>query len=924
MPEQLVQTKLVASRLRPRSVDRPRLLDLLAVGSSARLTLVSAPAGFGKTTLIASWLDGRRPSARTAWVSLDARDTDATTYWTYLLVAVDRAAPGSAAAALDQLRTGRTPVEALLAGLLNELSVLPEDLTVVLDDYHLADGPGIQPGMAFLVDHLPPQVHLVISTRADPGLPLPRLRVRGELVEIRAADLRFTVHEAATYLDQVHDVRLPAADVATLESRTEGWAAALQLAALSLRGRSRPSEFVAGFAGADRFVVDYLADEVLDRQSPDVRRFLLHTSVLERMSGPLCDALTGGTDGRRTLVELERANLFVVALDDQRRWYRYHHLFADVLRAHLLEERPDDVRALHRCASDWFDRHDDPEHAVSHALAAGDVERAATLVELALPGRRRSRREAVIRRWADELPADVVADRPVLALGLIGAFSAANEFDGLEKRLEDLERLLDRPASDHVVVDRSEYERLPGAVPTYQAAMALVAGDLPATVRYAELARQRAAPSDLLTRASAAALTGIAAWTSGDLTGAHHSYAAAADGLAHAGHTADVLGCTITLVDLDITLGRLSQAQRRVDEALHLAERDGTPLDQLRGTADMHVALSRIAWERGDVQASARHLDQAEALGEDAGLPQNPYRWRVAMARLREAAGDLEAAVGLLDEARRLYVGDFAPDVRPVAADLARVLAARGDTVGALAVLAERGVTADDDLTYLREQEHVTLARLLLASHDATGDPAALSTATHLACRLLESAQTAGRIRSALEVLILLARAHAAAGDRTHALEMLDQAIGMAEPGGYLGVFGLDGEQLRGLLDDLSARQQDRPFLRRLRETATGWSATADASWVDATQPAPTATSARSTARDVTPALPVEPLSDRERDVLRYLCSDLDGPAITRELSVSLSTVRTHTQHIYTKLGVSSRRAAVRRAHQLDLLAGRR
>jgi LuxR family maltose regulon positive regulatory protein len=920
MPEQVVETKLLPPRLRPRSVDRPRLLELLAAGAAARLTLVSAPAGFGKTTLIATWLAGRRPGGRTAWVSLDARDTDAGTFWSYLLIAVDRAAPCSAAAALDQLRTARAPVEAVLAGLLNELSVLPEDLTIVLDDYHLADSPAIQPEMAFLVDHLPPQVHLVISTRADPALPLPRLRVRGDLVEIRAADLRFTPDETATYLDQVHDVRLPAADVATLESRTEGWAAALQLAALSLRGRSRLSEFVAGFAGTDRFVVDYLADEVLDRQPSEIRHFLLQTSVLERLSGPLCDALTGGADGRRTLTDLERANLFVVALDDRRHWYRYHHLFADVLRAHLLVERPDDVPTLHRCASDWFDRHDDPERAVSHALAAGDVERAADLVELALPGQRKKRREAVIRRWADELPADVVADRPVLALGFIGAFSAANEFHGLQARLDDLERLLARPAADHIVVDRVEYERVPGVVPTYQAAMALVAGDLAGTVRYAALAQERAAPTDLLTRASAAALTGIAAWTTGDLTVAYSSYETASDGLSRVGHTADVLGCTITLVDLDITLGRLTRAQDRAEAALRLAESDGTPLEPLRGTADMHVALSRVAWERGDLSESARQLDRAEALGEGAGLPQNAYRWRVAMARLREAAGDVEGAAGLLHEARRLYVGDFAPDVRPVAADLARVLDARGDLAGAAGILAERGITADDDLTYLHEQEHLTLVRVLLDTHTASGDVAGLSSATHLAGRLLDAAEAADRRRSILEALILLARAHTAAGDRTHAVELLGRAVEMAEPEGYCGVFTLDREQVLALLNHLPAPRQDGPFVRRLRDLLTDSAVVAGSPSTDAPQLRPTTTAG---APGKGAAALVDPLSDRELDVLRYLCSDLDGPAIARELSVSLSTVRTHTQHIYAKLGVSSRRVAVRRAHQLDLLTTR-
>ena len=375
MPDALVETKLVVPRARRRTVDRPRLDELLALGADVPLLLVSAPAGFGKTTLLATWL--ARHQHVVAWVSLDERDRDGLTFWTYVLRAVDRAAPGAATASLELQRGGQAPVEAVLTALLNELSVLPGDLTLVLDDYHLAEGPGTRPGMLFLLEHLPPQVHLVVSSRADPALPLARLRARGALVEVRAADLRFTGSETAAYLNELSALELSPHDVALLERRTEGWPAALQLAALSLRGRDDRSQFIAGFAGDDRFVVDYLADEVLDALPADVRRFLLDTSVLERLTGPLCDAVTAGTGGRAVLESLERRNLFVIPLDAHRQWYRYHHLFADVLRAHLHDERPGDVRGLHLRAGDWYDLAGDAESAVRHALAAGDVDLAA-------------------------------------------------------------------------------------------------------------------------------------------------------------------------------------------------------------------------------------------------------------------------------------------------------------------------------------------------------------------------------------------------------------------------------------------------------------------------------------------------------------------------------------------------------------------
>ena len=570
MPDALVETKLVVPRARRQTVERPRLDALLASGSNARLLLVSAPAGFGKTTLLAAWLAGPRHRNPVAWVSLDDRDRDGSTFWTYVLRALDRAAPGSATAALELQRGGSAPVEAVLTALLNELSVLPGDLTLVLDDYHLAEGPGTRPGMVFLVEHLPPQVHLVVSSRSDPALPLARLRARGELVEVRAADLRFTGSEAATYLNELNTLGLSPEDVAVLERRTEGWAAALQLAALSLSVSDDRSEFIAGFAGDDRFVVDYLADEVLDGLPADVRRFLLDTSVLDRLTGPLCDAVTARSGGRAVLESLERENLFVIPLDAHREWYRYHHLFADVLRAHLDDERPGDVRGLHRRASDWYDRAGDAEAAVRHALAAGDVDLAAARAEAAVPALLRERRESVICRWVDLLPDDVVQYRPVLAVGFIGALAASNEFDSLARRLSDVERLLAGPPEALVVTDVAGLARLPGAVQTYRAALALVGGDLDGTVRHAELALDRAAADDALTTASASALVGLASWTAGDLAVAHSSYRVATENLLHVGHLSDVLGCTVSIVDIELAQGRLGDAGRSCRTALAL------------------------------------------------------------------------------------------------------------------------------------------------------------------------------------------------------------------------------------------------------------------------------------------------------------------------------------------------------------------
>jgi LuxR family maltose regulon positive regulatory protein len=904
----LVETKLLLPRPLRAVVPRPRLDDLLRRGAHAPVTLVSAPAGFGKTTLLASWV-AAQPSPdddhRVAWVALDEGDREITSFWTYVLLALDRVVAGAGAGALTLLQSGQAQIESVLAGLVNELSVHAGEVTLVLDDYHLADGPQVAAGMAFLVDHLPPQLRLVIGTRADPALPLSRLRARGELVEIRASDLRFTGGEVVSYLNDVNDLALNPAELAVLESRTEGWVAALQLAALSLRDRDDRSGFIAEFSGDDRFVVDYLADEVLGRQPDDIRRFLLQTSILDRLTGTLCDAVSppaerpGGRSGRAMLETLDRMNLFVVQLDGHRSWYRYHHLFGDVLHAHLLQERAGDLPDLHRRAADWYAAAGETEAAVRHAIAGGDTERAADLVELNFRMLSRERREDLLRRWAHELPADVVRDRPVLGIALIGGLMASNEFDGVGARLDHVEQLLLRPAQDVVARDPDELPRLPAAVAMYRAALALTGGDPTAAIRLAQRALDEAVDGDDLVVGAAAALSGLASWTTGDITSAYANYATAIPALARAGHVADVLGCSIASADMQLHLGRLRGAERTFALALELAEEKAPPgAAGIRGTADMLVGLARVAWYRNDLAAVADYLRHSDELGEAASLAQNPYRWRVGMALLRAAEGDPATALELLDEAERVYVGDYSPNAQPVHATRARVLAARGDIAEARAWAHQRHVAVDDELTYLREYEHITLVRILLAEHAATGSSAKLQDAVALLDRLLTAAQHGERLGSVMELEVLRAVAHRRRGVPDEALAALDRAVALAEPDGWVRVFVDEARDMADLLPQLRTGPRTSGFVRELLVTMTAASGT--------------------TGRR---AALVDSLSQRELEVLRLLGSDLDGPAIARQLVVSLNTVRTHTKHIYTKLGVNNRRTAVSKAHQLGLLA---
>ena len=875
-------------------VARPRLSERLSRGAESALTLVSAPAGFGKTTLLAEWLAAAPADGRSvAWLSLDQRDNDPASFWTYLVAAL-KTAPGTGAGALSLLQPPEPPSEAGLVTLLNDLDAISNDVVLVLDDYHVIDARDVQDGMAFLLEHLPPQIHLVIAGRTDPALPLARLRGRGELAEIRAADLRFTPGEAAAYLNGVMGLVLTAADVAALEGRTEGWIAALQLAALSMQGREDVTAFIDGFAGDDRYIVDFLAEEVLQRQPEHVQHFLLQTSILDRLSGPLCDAVTGQDGGKAKLAALERGNLFLVPLDDRRRWYRYHQLFADVLHARLLDEQPDDVPDLHRRASAWYEQNDEPSEAIRHALAAQDFERAADLTELAIPAMRRSRQETAILGWLELLPDEVVRVRPVLSVGFAGALLAGGEYEGVEARLRDAERWLDAPAAEMVVVDDEEFRRLPAEIELYRAAQALVRDDGPGTVRHARRALELSPADEHLGRASAAALMGLAFWASGDLEAGYSGYAECMAGLRRAGHIADTFGCAIALADIRRTQGRLGEAMRTYEQALQRASEQGGPV--LRGTADMYVGMSEVHRERDDLPAATQQLLRSQDLGEHLGLPQNRYRWRVAMARIREAEGDLSGALDLLNEAERLYVGDFFPNVRPVPALRARVRVAQGELGEALGWARERGLSAADDLSYLREFEHITLARVLLARYTAERAERSSQEATRLLERLLRAAEEGQRTGSVIEILVLQALAHQAQDDIPSALASLRRAVTLAEPEGYVRIFADEGPPMASLLRAAAKQEITPSYVRRLL-------------------------AAINKTEDSTPASQglIEPLSERELDVLRLLGTDLGGPDIARELVVSLNTVRTHTKNIYAKLGVNNRRAAVRRAKELDL-----
>ncbi|MBI5966037.1 MAG: tetratricopeptide repeat protein [Chloroflexi bacterium] len=916
MSTPILATKLYIPPPRAKIVLRPRLIERLNEGLSSgrKLTLISASAGFGKTTLVSEWIATcGRP---VAWLSLDEGDNDPARFLTYLIAALQTIAANIGEGVLGALQSPQPPsIESILTALLNEITTIPDNFILVLDDYHIIDSKPVDNALAFLLEYLPPQMHLVIATREDPPLPLARLRVRSQLTELRAADLRFTPVETAEFLNQMMGLNLSAENIAALEARTEGWIAGLQLAALSMQGNKDVSGFIREFAGDHRYIVNYLVEEVLQNQPEPIRRFLLQTAILDKLNGPLCDAVTGKEEGNAQLEALQRGNFFVIPLDDKRNWYRYHHLFADVLRMHLMAEQPDQVPVLHRRASEWYEHNGSPDNTIRHALAAGDFERAATLVELAVPEMRRNRQGATVTElgWLRALPDELVHFRPVLCVDYAYALFGGGEVEAVEARLRDAERWLDmtagareRPkasAEGMIVVNEEEFRRLPGMIALLRAARALAQGDMPETAKNARRVLDLAPEDAHLMLGGAASSLGLVAWTSGDLDTACRMTADGMASVRRAGYISSAIGGAIVLADIQIAQGHLHEAMTTYERALQWATEPGTPALAVRGAADMYVGMSAVHREHNDLQTATQHLLTSQALGELAGLPQNPYRWCAAMARIREAHGDLDGALALLDQAERLYDANFSPNVRPIATRKTRVWVAQGRLGEALDWVREQGLSVDNELSYLHEFDHITLARVLLARYQSDYTEGAISGVVGLLERLLKAAEERGGKGSMIEILVLQALAYHAQGDLPAALLPLQYALALAEPQGYIRMFLDEGSSMRQLLREASARKIMPDYTDKLLATFEAEKRKNE------DKP------------DLPPAQPlIEPLSQRELKILQLIAQGLSNREIGERLFLALDTIKGHNRKIFDKLQVQSRTEAIARARELGLL----
>jgi LuxR family transcriptional regulator, maltose regulon positive regulatory protein len=861
---------------------------------------------------VADWASQQRRPV--AWLSLDQGDNDPVRFWRHVVAALDRVHPGTAERLVPLLGPpAPASFEGMVTALINHLAVQGSDgeALLVLDDYHLIDAPPVHASVGFLLEHRPPNLRLLLASRADPPLALPRLRAHGQLAELRAGELRFTAEEAAALLRAAVGPDLPDAAVAALAARTEGWAAGLQLAGLSLRGHQDVGGFVASFSGSHRYVVDFLAEEVLDRQPAEVRSFLLETSVLERLSGELCDAVTGRSDGQAMLGRVERANLFLVSLDEVRGWWRYHHLFADLLRVRLRQQQPERVVGLHRAAAAWCEAHGLADDAIRHALAAGDAHWAARLIEQRVDERILRGEGATLDRWLAALPAGLAASRPRLCLAQTFAAVTRSDLDAAEPPLDAAERALahadDEPFAPSVGKAASLLANVPATIALERAVLAHLRGDAEATVAFASQALARIGEGEVMLDSITHWHLAVGEWLRGRLPEAERAFTASIARWWAAGEpTLAAWGAH--------HLGLVQRAQARLDaalgtyrQALEVTAPPGRPVLPAAGIA--YVGLAEVAYQRGELDAALEQVTQGIARCRQFAYTQPLATGLVTLAWIRQARGDPAGAVDAMDEAVRVAPSPgVASLLNPVPAQRARLQLAQGDLATAARWARQRGLAPDDEPSYPREPEYLVLARVLLAQ-DLPDQ------ALGLLERLHDGAATQGRIGSLIEVHALRALALAALGEEAAAVAVVTEALTLAHPQGYVRVFADEGPPMGALLGRvLAAQRSDRTaapsevpldYLGRL----------ARAFGQDTSRTAPHA----GPPTVVVPGL-VEQLSSRELEVLGLLAAGRQNQEIAEELVVALSTVKKHVTHILDKLGAANRTQATARARELGLL----
>jgi LuxR family maltose regulon positive regulatory protein len=911
----LLPTKLHAPTPRPDDLPRPRLIEQITPNNHRTLTLVSAPAGFGKSTLLGTWC--QQTHTPVAWLSLESEENDPFRLLTYLIAALQTIDDTIGQSVLDTLSSSQQPdFSTLLPPLVRDLAAVTDPFSLVLDDCHQLHNPTVLEALSFIIRHQPEPMHLLLSTRQDLPFSLAKRRAQGQLTEIRTADLRLTPQETEAFLTSHLPIQLDPTHIQRLTKQTEGWLAGLQLAVLSIKQHPNDTAYLESFAGNHRFVLDYLVEEVLRQQTSDTRRFLLETSILERLQADLCHAVTEHPDSQVMLETLEAANLFVIPLDTSRQWYRYHHLFADALRSILQQETPDTVPTLHLRASQWYAQRDAYHEAIHHALAAPHFAQAADLIEQAWSTMHSSYQTTTWMTWLQQLPTACVNARPILMAGCGWSLLYKGQLDESERWFTQADTLLQQ--GHHTPsTQRQRLAWLPISLRTAQAYRALLQGDLTASIQHAQhvmhaiddmtstkppASTASTDPIDHLPRTQASAILGIAHWTQGNLEAAEHISHDLVTHLYAIGAFFDAIELSSLVADIRMARGHLHSTHQLYNDTLERAANRGTPV--LPGIEDIHRGLALVYCEWDQLKLANTHLRLAETYSQQLVIRPNwTYRLAISWALIHVAKREWDAAQRAIDDARASYTPVPLPDICSPDALQARIWLRQGQLDKAEEWSHTHQSTLSPPVTYQTEYANITLLRLTLAQHKQAKQPTPdqETRLLSLATRLLEAAQCGGRQRSVAELHILQALYFHSQQDQSGTLTHIEQALAISERERYIRLFIDEGPVMLPLLRQA---QTNKLYPAHTTELL----AMLEARF-------PECVHERLSHQPL-----LDPLTKREREVLRMLQTERTGPDIARDMCVSLSTIRTHTRNIYSKLGANNRRTAIRRARELGLL----
>ncbi len=895
MATTLLTTKLFIPQTSPNLVPRPRLLEKLSEGITAKLILVSAPAGFGKSTLMSEWASFIDKPV--TWLSLDENDNNLRRFLSYLVVAfqqIDESIGESILSSLDA--TDNPPVETFLSILINEIAASDNEFIIVLDDYHLIANQTIHDGLDFFLDHLPPNAHIVISGRLDPPISLSRYRARGHMIEIRPNDLRFTESEVRTFLNDLKGLELLPEQIMAMLSRTEGWITGLQLAAISMQGREDIHEFVSAFSGSHHYIIDYLVDEVMARQTEEIQKFLCQTSILDRFSAPLCDAVMGISNSKEVLRQLGEANLFLIPLDDKRNWYRYHHLFADFLKQRLRENDPENVSELHRRASEWLEQNQLITEAINHSLVGEDYQRAAQLVENVGPEMMMQSEFDQLEKWLDAMPKELVENWPWLCIIRAWMYDRWAQFDIGENYLQHAEAALD---IGDFSTSSDEENIIRGQVSAIRALYTLKKGEIPQSIEHSKQALDYL-PEGYFNRGVASFSLGWAKQVQGDLSGAILEFQEGGRMSLAAGNQILAQVIILDIGKIQFLQGHLHQAAETMREAIQFKYEKSEI--KIPYASSANIGLADILREWNELGAALSYLQEGIEIGTTSKILDAIAAGYASIALVHLAQGNLDEALQACEKAERMLRDnpDLEPDTKTkIMGSRVWLLLAQNKLTEAARYVQERGLSVDAEINYFTEFKHIILARVLIYNGRENSTEQELTDAHNILAQILKLAKQAGYKSQMIEALVLQAAAFDAQGNQEQALNSIKAALSLAEPEGYIRTYVDEGESMKELLLHVASKGNIGEYVGKL---ISAFDKRDFSKRLQTSQPL------------------IDPLSERELDVLKLLATELSGPEIAQELMVSLNTMRTHTKNIYVKLGVNKRRAAVRQAEELKLI----